>query len=351
MKYHPRISYTYMPSAKLRVPWGNGGYLVRTNAAGFRSDREFAQERKPGTFRALIFGDSQTAGDGVINAQRYTDLLEKSLPDFELNNYALSGTGPDQQFLAYQENSAIEHDLLIIALYVENIRRVNARVVKSRDASGEEYFRAKPYYQIENNELVLHNVPVPKQPWTEQTLPAEFLPYCYPPHVAQQNAVAKTVSHKVTKMLRAAVPLDGLRRAVKTAAMRFEKFRPVPDFDEADNPGWLLLRRILEAWIAASRTPVLLVPIPHYYFLASSSDTSGYQARFRELADASKCHLYDPLPDLLKLSEEERKALWSDSSGHISIRGHQILANLFVSVVQGFMPAAQRQQASQVGPA
>ena len=45
MKYHPRIGYTYMPSAKLRVAGVGGGYLVRTNAAGFRSDREFVRER------------------------------------------------------------------------------------------------------------------------------------------------------------------------------------------------------------------------------------------------------------------------------------------------------------------
>jgi len=313
MRYHPRIGYTYMPNAKLRLPWGNGGYLVRANATGFRSDREFVQERKPGTYRALIFGDSQTAGDGVANAQRYTDLLERALPDFELNNYALSGTGPDQQFLAYQEFSTVEHDLLIIALYVENIQRVKSRVVKSRDQSGEEVFRAKAYYQIENDELVLHHVPVPKQTWSEQTLPAELLPYCYPPHVIQQGATAKSLSRDVKAMirkvvpmegLRKAVPMEGLRRAVKNAAMRFDKFRPVPDFDDPHSQGWLLLRKILETWIRASRTPVLVMPVPHYFFLGSSSDPGGYQARFRELADATKCHLYDPLPDLLKLSAE-----------------------------------------------
>lgn len=333
MKYHPRIGYTYMPNAKLRLPWGNGGYLVRANAAGFRSDREFVKERTPGKFRALVFGDSQTAGDGVINAQRYTDLLEKSLPDFECYNYSLSGTGPDQQFLAYQENAGVEHDLLVIALYVENIRRVSSRVVKSRDGSGEEYIRAKPYYQIENDELVLHHVPVPKQPWTEQTLPAELQPYCYPPHVFQQSAVARRFTGDVKAVLKKVLP-EGLRRAVKTAAMRSDKFRPVPEFDTPDNPGWLLLRKVLEAWIRSSRTPVLVFPIPHYYFLASSSDPSAYQARFRELAAATHCQLYDPLPELLRIPAEERGALWSDSSGHPSPHGHQILANLLAPVLQ-----------------
>jgi carbamoyltransferase len=120
MRYQPSIGYTYMPNTKVRVPWGKGGYLVRTNAAGFRSDHEFVHDRTPGAFRALVFGDSQTAGEGVANAQRFTDLVERALPGIELYNYAVSGTGPDQQFLIYQEYAGVEHDLMVIALYVES---------------------------------------------------------------------------------------------------------------------------------------------------------------------------------------------------------------------------------------
>src|SRR5256885_9638640 len=39
--------------------------------------------------------------------------------------------------------------------YVENIRRVNHRFLRFRDASGTEVFYAKPYYDIENDELTL----------------------------------------------------------------------------------------------------------------------------------------------------------------------------------------------------
>jgi hypothetical protein len=346
MKYHPRISYTYMPSSKLRVPWGNGGYLVRTNEAGFRSDTEFVQAKKPGVFRAIVFGDSQTAGDGLGNALRYTDLLEKALPSFEAYNYSLSGTGPDQQYLAYQEFSSVEHDLVIIPLYIENIRRVTARVVKSRDSSGEEWFRPKPYYLVENGELTLHNVPVPKQPFTEENLPEELIPFCYPPHSAEKGSLAKGLVRNVSDLLGATAPMAGLRSAVKKVAMKMDKFRPVPDFDSPDSPGWRVLRGILTAWIKSSRTPVLVVPIPHYYFLEAGTDASGYQSRFRELASATGCHLYDPLPDLLRLSAEDRKGLWSDSSGHLSVRGNQIFADLFGPAIRKLIPAANVQHAS-----
>ena len=141
--------------------------------------------------------------------------------------------------------------------------------------------------------------------------------------------------------------MAGLRRSVKAAAMRFERFRPMPEFDSPDNPRWVLPRRILEAWIRTSPTPVLVIPIPHYFFLQSPTASLGYRARLRELSAATGCHLYDPLPDLLRLSTDERSELWSDSSGHLSIRGHQTLANLFVPVLQAFMPAAHAQRAAQ----
>src|SRR5215213_222620 len=64
MRYDPRFGYTYMPGLKSRVPGPDGGYLIHTNQLGFRSEREFAERPTPSAVRALLFGDSQTAGDG-----------------------------------------------------------------------------------------------------------------------------------------------------------------------------------------------------------------------------------------------------------------------------------------------
>ena len=107
LAYHPRIGLTFTPSFKGRLPHESGGYLLRSNAAGFRSEHEFAVERAPGVFRVLLFGDSQTAGLGVSNRQRFGDLLEKSIPGLEIFNFAIDGIGIDQEYLAYLEHSQI----------------------------------------------------------------------------------------------------------------------------------------------------------------------------------------------------------------------------------------------------
>lgn len=335
MRYHPGFGNTYMPSSKLRVQGSSGGYLVRTNAAGFRSDREFVQARAAGIFRVLLFGDSQTAGDGTANALRYSDLLASALPGLEINNYAVSGSATDQQYLMYQANSHIDHDLLVIGLYVENIRRITRRVVKARDASGAEIYRAKPYFELEDGQLTLHNVPVPKQPWTEETLPDDLRPYVY--SYGEANYFFRNQSRRHDSIMRIFARLGPMRRVVKHVLTSFRKFQPLPDYDSPGSPGWSLLRAILKTWIASSRTPVLLVPLPHDSSLAGLSDPRKYQARFRELSAETGCRLFDPLPELLRLAPSERRTLWSDAYGHLSVRGHSAIAKLLVPVVQQLM--------------
>lgn len=335
MRYHPSIGYTYMPNAKLRVQGAHGGYLVRTNAAGYRSEREFVRDKPPGVFRVMLFGDSQTAGDGVSNALRYSDLLERAVPNLEVYNHALSGTATDQQFLTFKDNAEVAHDLIVIGLFVENIRRVSRRIVKSRDITGEEYFRPKPYYELDRDHLTLHNVPVPRQTWTEETLPKELLPHVYA--FGDENSFFKDPSQQHASVIKRLVPAGPVRSALKALASPFRKWQPLPDYDSPQKPGWLLLRKILSEWIAQSTAPVLVVLLPHDSSFTGMSDPRNYQARFHELARDTGCRVFDPLPDLMKLDDAARAALWSADYGHFSARGHEMIARLLAPQVQQFM--------------
>ena len=175
-QHHPTIGYTFIPGIKARVSLPNeeAAYLVRANAQGFRCDRDFKARKSEGKRRALLFGDSFTAGDGVSNGKRYGDLLEQLVEGLEVYNFGLPGTGTDQQYLAYQEFAeGIEHDLLILAVTVENIGRVASRFRPYVDERGETVVYAKPYYVLEEGRLSLKNVPVSKEPIPKSELGAE----------------------------------------------------------------------------------------------------------------------------------------------------------------------------------
>ena len=64
-EYEPTFAYRFIPGLKARVDHEGGGYLLRTNAQGFRCNHDFDAPKSDGIYRVLLFGDSYTAGDGV----------------------------------------------------------------------------------------------------------------------------------------------------------------------------------------------------------------------------------------------------------------------------------------------
>lgn len=316
-EYHPVVGYRFIPNLKARIPHEGGGYLLEANASGFRSNRPFEKAATPGYRRVLIFGDSFTAGDAVANQQRYSDLLEAIIPDTEIYNFGLSSTGTDQQYLAWRVFAQdIEHDAVVIAVFVENVRRVVARYRPHRDASGRERLYAKPYYTLEGGELHLHQMPPPPEGVDMDQLTPE------------QQAAVDTGGRFAR--------LRGLVNAIgaKNTVQRMTRYQPLPAYDSARHPDWLLMRAILARWIAAIERPVILMPLPLPQHLDRVCDASGYQARFAELAAETGCTLHDPLAELLAYPKDVRRGFRWETDIHFTPAGHMALARSLAPVLQ-----------------
>lgn len=320
-EYHPVIGYRFIPNLKARIPHEGGGYLLEANASGFRSSRPFLASATPGYRRVLLFGDSFTAGDAVANKQRYSDLIETMLPATEVYNFGLSSTGTDQQYLAWREFARdIEHDAVVIAVFVENVRRVMARYRPHRDASGQERLYAKPYFTLDGEHLALHQVPPPVEGLTMQQLSAE-----------EQDAV-DTGGRFGT--LRKLVTALGAREVVQ----RMTHYQPLPEYDIPDSPGWRLMRAILSQWMSALHKPVILMPLPLPQHLDQVCDAAPYQARFAELAAELGCTLHDPLPGLLAYDSAVRRRFRWETDIHFTPEGHRALADSLAPVLAGVLP-------------
>lgn len=316
-EYHPVIGHRFIPNLRARVPHENGGYLVQANETGFRSNRPFLRERTPGYRRVLLFGDSCTAADGVSNAQRFSDLIEAAIPRLEIDNFGLPGTGTDQQYLVWREYAqGIEHDLVVIAALVENVRRIMARYRPYFDETGRERIYAKPYYTLEGDELRLHHVPPQRKPIEEQDLPPE-----------ERDRVDKGGRFQ---LLRRVANVLGAKEALQ----RITRYQPVPEYDSRETPGWLLMRAILAQWVRAIPKPVVIMPIPLYQHVEETSDASPYQQRFRELAMELGFTLHDPLPDLLGYDPARRRRFRFEKDGHPSPEGHDALARSLAPVIE-----------------
>ena len=308
-QYHPTIGYHFIPGLKARVSHEGGGYLFRTNSAGFRCRHDFAAPRQDGTRRVLLFGDSYTAGDGVSDGKRYGDVLEELRPELEVFNFGLSGSGTDQQYLIFKEMAAtLDYDIVVIGVLVENIRRVAARYRPSATGEGDEVLLAKPYYSLtESGDLELSHVPVPRKPLSLSEL--------------SEEDVDRGGRHE---WIRKAVNRMGPQ--VKDTVQRLTRYQPLPQYDSATDPSWELMKAILERWIGEVEAPVILMPIPLYQYVEETASAKAYQARFRELENKPRVTVHDPLPDFWRYTKAERRGFRFERDCHLTPAAHRLMA-------------------------
>ncbi|MFP6621168.1 MAG: GDSL-type esterase/lipase family protein [Pirellulaceae bacterium] len=133
------------------------GQPLSINSRGLR-DREYSDEKPPGTRRILVLGDSYTWGYGVGDKEIYTEVLETLLqekyPHYEIINAGVSGWGTDQQYLfLLQEGLNYSPDLVIVAHFINDLDEI---------LQTESYGLQKPMFMVQDNKLVLYNSPVPR---------------------------------------------------------------------------------------------------------------------------------------------------------------------------------------------
>ena len=323
-EYHPIIGYRFIPQIAVRLQHEGGGYLVRTNGAGFRCDHEVTQKKPANSFRVLLFGDSFTAGDGVSNPYRYGDILESLFPSLQILNFGLSGTGMDQQYLIFREFAKhLDYDLLLISPLVENIRRnvSRYRLSLSRE-EGNRVYVAKPYFELSDGVLQLRNVPVPKGQFEESDLTAEDLKHV---DVGGPNQKARAFVNSYLK------PLKPLIQTVSS-------YQPVPSYDRPDSPDWLLTKEILRRWISESGNhSVVINPIPLYQHIERKASAENYGRRFQELAELTQVTVWDPLPRFWQESPESRRRCRFESDPHLTSFGHRILADALAPAIARFI--------------
>ena len=330
-QYDPVVGYRFIPNIRARIEHEGGGYLIRTNEQGFQSDREFRQAKDPAVRRVLVFGDSFTAGQGVSNGYRFTDHLEHLVPDLETYNFGLSGSGTDQQYLLYREYAQdIEHDLLIVAVFVENIRRVASRYRTWRDRDERPIVFAKPYFELDGDQLQLKGVPPRKKPYQPDELDQQ-----------QRRHVAAAVRFpKLKEWLQKVRVSPSLERTLnsgglKDQALKLMRYQPIKEYDDPNYGPWRVMRAILQTWILENSRPVMIVPIPLFHHVWGIADPTAYQARLREAAESADGHFFDPLGDLQRYSAEERKGFYYQD-GHLTRSGHEAVARSLAKQVTSF---------------
>ncbi|HTE05529.1 MAG TPA: SGNH/GDSL hydrolase family protein [Planctomycetota bacterium] len=151
--YDEQLGWRNMPSVARPDIYGKGLSLT-TNARGFRALEEYAPDPPAGRFRIVCLGDSFTMGYGVDDHDTYPARLQQLCPTVQAVNMGLGGYGLDQDYLWYlSDGVALKTDVLLFAFIDADFNRL------AMDQFGG---FPKPRADLDGEQLVVRNVPVPR---------------------------------------------------------------------------------------------------------------------------------------------------------------------------------------------
>ena len=325
LQYHPIFGQWYVPNLRAYVPHERGYYSVRTNQDGMRASRTYDRQQPSGTVRLLLFGDSYTAGFGVHNEERFSDLMVQRSEDIEVLNFGVDGSGIDQQVLVFEHlGHEFGGDVVLWCPSVGDIRHLGYKYWPEVDrTTGETLLMPKPYFLLQDGQLHLAHQPVPR----------ERVPLLASPRTLQRQfrfaleGAAMPFRKRMRRFLaRAAGPW-------KNGVLRLCRYQPFPEYDSPLSPNWrlasALCARLMEQ--AGHRT-VVVAPLPRYEYIEAFSAPT-YRERYRQLAHdyAPRLRFVDLLPYFHALSKRQRRQCRFRQDSHYTPLGHRVVAEALIT--------------------
>jgi lysophospholipase L1-like esterase len=316
VEHDPTIGYRYIPSTRKILPRPGGGeYTLVTNSIGIRSEREYAIPKPAGVFRIVVLGDSFAAGQFVSNDQRFTEILERRLPGVEAMNFALEGTGTDQQLLIFETMAKqFDPDLVILMPFLQNIRRNLADSRASYDpVTLKPVLVPKPRFELHaDGTLKLLNVPVSK----------ERKP------IDESTAAEKTdIDHSLKHWLK--YKLNGLffMPLAKKIIYRLRPWEPFPEYKSENTHAWKVMDAIIRRLHSSSAgKPLVIVPI-FYSSYVMYPMARNYWERFNSLTKIPGVFSIDLLPYFKKRGRSSARCFQDPHDVHFSAEGNLVLAD------------------------
>jgi carbamoyltransferase len=315
IEHDPQLGYRYLPNLKLLLPRPGGGrYSFETNSQGIRSVREYSFEKPPGIHRIIVCGDSMPAGQYVSNEHRFTELLERFMPNTEVINLALEGSGTDQQLLVYENvGRKYEHDLVLLMPFLSNIRRNMLDARTGYEAKTKtKVLRGKPRFDLVEGQLVLRNVPVP----IENSI------------AHRESTVFERTDAEQSWLVNLKSKINSISgvSTLKRFAYAFIPWEPFPEYRTAHSPEWQLMEAIIKRFKeSAGKRPLVIVPTFYDSYIRYRM-ARNYWQRFNSLSSIPGINVIDLLPYFRKLGADGARCFQVPYDMHFSAYGHLVVA-------------------------
>ncbi len=299
--YDELLGWVNRPNVYIKNMYGPGLDL-QINGQGFRSSYNFTPAPPPGQQRIICSGDSFTLGYGVDNYNNWCYLLDSINPNWQTVNMGQGGYGVGQAYLWFKQDSlTLEHNIHLFTFITRDFERMQQT---------EFLGYGKPLLKIEDNQLVVDNVPVPRR--------AFFVPW-----LTQNSETLKQIN-----MVRL---LTQFFEPKQTAQANISG-------NANDNPEKIVAEIIndLQQINHQKNSQLILVYLPTWgdYDPAQAVDTETWRTYIGRLAKERNIVFLDlvaefrqvPQDQLYMLFLHENEVDFPGAAGHYSVRGNEFVA-------------------------
>ena len=152
-KYDSLLGWSNIPGFQEKNFYGKHKNLT-INQQGFRNLINFPKDIPEGKIRILCSGDSFTLGYGVDDQETWCQQLSQIEPKLETVNMGQGGYGVDQVYLWYKRDGIkLDHQIHIFTFIGNDFERMESTLFETYP---------KPILNVENNNLEVNNIPVPR---------------------------------------------------------------------------------------------------------------------------------------------------------------------------------------------
>ena len=295
------------------------GHEVSLNSAGMR-DREHTLEKRTGTFRILLLGDSfmealQVPADSMLATLMERDLTRATGRPVEVINAGVSGwgTGDELRYLT-RYGLAYHPDLVVVAMTLHNDISDNLR---------------RDWYTLQDGVLAARD-PQPKS-WLQFKI------------LELKAFLATSVQlYQLVRRVRHGREMQQVGQALRSHVVELFTVPSPPNIVL----GWQLTEHLLGAIrdtskAAGSQMAVVLLPLR--YQLADTTfagfvkhaemppDRMGMyqpQTMIRRMADSLRIPVIDLLPAFQQWTAEGKPSFYLDGDGHWTDAGHRLAADV-----------------------
>ena len=145
-KFDSELGWSPILNRRVKCPDGWQKGILSSNSQGFRS-----AEIDPTKKAIIVIGDSVAFGAGVGDEDTFSYFLDKMVSDkgYQVSNLAVSGYNLEQYFLFLNRHinkfKNIKYIVLVVCTH-NDLRGIGSNVL---------YGKRKPYFEINNNQLIL----------------------------------------------------------------------------------------------------------------------------------------------------------------------------------------------------